>query len=160
MDLAFQLWPTLIKLPFTRTIRDHYDFMLKYSKPFLSYFLQHYSWFMQYMNSDNGDLSNVMFLLGRHFESFHFISVYIFDVNYYVIIWFHSFVLSFVCNCLWFLFTNYVTTFAVLKRRQQCPPLRFLFQDDTDLIAYLTMDHPKSSKKRSNRLSSYDLCCC
>ncbi len=150
MNLASWLWLALIKFPFMKTVWDHYDFMLKHSKPCLSFSLQNYSWFMQYMNSDNKDFRNVRPLLGMHFESFYFILVYISNVNYYVIIWFHFFVLSFVCNCLWFLFIDYVMAFVALKGRKQCLPLRFLFRDDVDLIAYLTMDHPKSSKKRRN----------
>jgi hypothetical protein len=43
LDLAFQLWPTLIKLPFARMVRDHYNFMLKYYKPCLSSSLRNYS---------------------------------------------------------------------------------------------------------------------
>jgi hypothetical protein len=138
LDLIFWFWPKLIKLTFTMMVQDCCDFVLKYFKPCLS-FSWNYSWFMQYMNSDNGDFFNVRLPLGMHFESFHLILVYIFDVNYYVIIWFFFFVLSFVCSCLWFLFTNYMMAFTALKGKKQCLPLRFLFWDDADWIAYLTM---------------------
>jgi hypothetical protein len=150
LDLASRLWPTLIKLFFARTIQDHYDFMLKNSRPCLSFSSRNYFWFMQYMNNDDGDLLNARLPLGIHSKSFHLILVHNFDVNYYVIIWFHSFVLSFACSCLCLLFTDYMTMFVTLKGRKQCPPLIFLFQDDVDLIAYLTVDHPKSFKKRRN----------
>ncbi len=150
MDLAFWLWLALIKFPFMRMVRNHYDFMLKYSKPYLSSFSWNYSWFMQYMNNDNGDLLNARPPLGMHSESFHLILVYIFYVSYYIIVWFHFFALSFVYSCLWFLFTNYVMTLVALKRRKQFLPLKFLFRDDVKLITYLTMDPPKSFKKRRN----------
>ncbi len=58
LDLASYLWPTLIKLPLKSTIQDHYDVLVKYSKFCLSFSLQNYSWFMQYMNCDNDDLVN------------------------------------------------------------------------------------------------------
>ncbi len=51
LNLASWLRPTLIKLPFTRIIQDHYDSMLKYSTPCLSYSLQNYCWSMQRVNS-------------------------------------------------------------------------------------------------------------
>jgi hypothetical protein len=88
LDLASQLWPTLIKLPFIMMVQDHCDFMFKYLKPCLSS-SRNYSWFMQYMNSDNGDFFNVRLPLDMHFESFLLILVYIFDVKYYVMIWFY-----------------------------------------------------------------------
>jgi len=89
LDLASWLWLAIIKFPFMRIVWDHYDFMLKHSKPCLSSSSRNYSWFMQYMNSDNRALCNVRPPLGMHSESFHLISIYIYDVNYYVIIWFH-----------------------------------------------------------------------
>jgi hypothetical protein len=94
------------------------------------------------MNNDNGDLFNAMFFLCMHSKSFHFILVHNSNVNYYVIIWFHSFVVSFVCNCLWFLFIDYAMTVAALKGRK-CPPLRFLFRDDADLLHIWPWTIPK-----------------
>jgi hypothetical protein len=55
-DLASRLWSTLVKLHSISTIQDHYDIIVKYSKPHLNFSSQNYSWFMQYMNYDNGDL--------------------------------------------------------------------------------------------------------
>jgi len=43
LDLAFRLWPTLIKLPLMNTIPNHYDVLVKYLMPCLSFFLQNYS---------------------------------------------------------------------------------------------------------------------
>jgi len=37
-------------------IQDHYDIVVKYSKPCLNSSSQNYFWFMQYMNYDNDDL--------------------------------------------------------------------------------------------------------
>jgi len=118
LDLAFWLWLALIKLPFMRMVRVLYDFMFKYSKLCLSSSSWNYSWFMQYMNSDNGDHLNARLPLGMHSKSFHLILVHNFNVNYYVIIWFHFFVLSFVCGCLWFLFIDYAMMFLTLKGRK------------------------------------------
>ncbi len=87
LDLAFHLWPTLIKLHSMSIIWDHYDVLVKYSKPCLSYFLRNYSWFMQYMNCDNGDLVNTQPSLGMHSESFHLFSFFIFQVISYFICW-------------------------------------------------------------------------
>ncbi len=58
LDLAFHLWPTLIKLHSMSIIWDHYDVLVKYSKPCLNTSSHNYSWFMQYMNYDNGNLIN------------------------------------------------------------------------------------------------------
>jgi hypothetical protein len=58
LDLASHLWPTLIKLPSMSIIRNHYDVLVKYSKPHLNSSSQNYFWFMQYMNYDNGDFIN------------------------------------------------------------------------------------------------------
>jgi hypothetical protein len=111
----------------------------------LSSFSWNYFWFMQYIVT-----MGIFLMRGSLWVCTlnHFILVYNSNINYYIIVRFHSFVPSFVCSYLWFLFTNFVTVFATLKGRKQCLPLRFLFQDDADSIAYLTMDHPKSLKKR------------
>jgi hypothetical protein len=46
------------------------------------------------------------------------------------------------------LFVDYATLFATLTRRKQCWPLNFLFQDDANVVAYLTMDNDKTSNTR------------
>ncbi len=48
------------------------------------------------------------------------------------------------------LFIDYTMTFATLKGEKQCFPFKFLFQNNVDIITYLTMDHHKSSKMRKN----------
>ncbi len=58
LDFASYLCPTLMKLPLTTIVRDNYDIIIKYSKPYLSSSLQNYSWFMQYMNCENGNPLN------------------------------------------------------------------------------------------------------
>jgi hypothetical protein len=73
----------LNKLPLMNTIQNHYD-SVKYLKPRLSFFLRNYSWFMQYMNCDNGDLINAQPSLGMHFESFHLFSFLIFQVIFFL----------------------------------------------------------------------------
>ncbi len=40
LDLASCLWPTLVRLPLLRIINVHYEFMIKYSKPRLTFFHQ------------------------------------------------------------------------------------------------------------------------
>jgi hypothetical protein len=67
LDLAFHLWPTLIKLPLMSTIQDHYDVLVKYCKYHLNS-SQNYSWFMQYMNCDNVDPINARPSLGMHLK--------------------------------------------------------------------------------------------
>jgi len=58
-------------------IRNHYDVLVKYSKPRLSSFRNDF-WFMQYMNYDYGNPIDVQPSLGIHFESFHLFSIFIF----------------------------------------------------------------------------------
>jgi hypothetical protein len=117
------------------------------------------------MNCNNGDLVNAQPSLGMHYKSFHFFSFLIFQVifiiyiNKYYVIYFPSLALSSVYSWLCLLFTNYVITFVTMKRRKQCLPLRFIFQDNVNIIAYLTMDHHKSSKTRRNWLYFQELHC-
>ncbi len=42
LDLESHLWPLLLELPLTKTIRIHYDYMVNYSKPCLSLFFKKY----------------------------------------------------------------------------------------------------------------------
>jgi hypothetical protein len=46
------------------------------------------------------------------------------------------------------LFEDYAMMFAVPNGRKQCLPLIFLFQNNTNIIAYLTMNHHGSLKTR------------
>ncbi len=78
LDLASHLWLALMKLLSTDTIWDHYNILVKYFKPHLNYSSRNYSWLVQYMNYDNGDLVNAQPSLGMHFESFHLFSFFIF----------------------------------------------------------------------------------
>jgi hypothetical protein len=78
LDLASHLWLVLIKLLLTNTIWDHYDVLVKYPNLHLSSCLQNYSWFMQYMNYDNGDPINGQPSLGMQSKSFHLFSFLIF----------------------------------------------------------------------------------
>jgi hypothetical protein len=111
LDLAFRLWPTLIKLPLMSTIWNHYDVLVKYSKPHLSS-SQNYSWFMQYMNCDNVDPINAQPSLGMHLKSFHLFLCFNFQVISYLICWknyvicFLLLALSFVYNWLCLLFVD------------------------------------------------------
>jgi hypothetical protein len=138
LDLAFRLWPTLIKLPSTNTIWNHYDVLVKYLKPHLSSYSWNYSWFVQYMNCDNGDFVTAQPSLGMHFESFHQFSFLIFQVIFYFIC-FLLLALSFVCSWFCLLFIDCTMAFVVLKGKKWCLPLRFLFRDNMDIIAYLTI---------------------
>jgi hypothetical protein len=49
-------------------------------------------------------------------------------------------------------FLDNVMSFVVLKGRKQCWPLRFLFQIDDNVIAYLTMNNHKSFNTKRNWL--------
>jgi hypothetical protein len=158
LDLAFCLWPILIKLPSMNTIWDHYDVLVKYLKPCLIYFLQNYFWFMQYMNCDNDDPINAQPSLGMHYESFHLFSFFYLSGHFlfymYYVMCFLMSALSFVYSWLCLLFADCATTFAALKGRKQCLPLGLLFWNNANIIAYLTMDHHKSLKTRWNWLYS------
>jgi hypothetical protein len=46
----------LLELPVAKTIRVHYDRMVKYFKPCLTTFSKNYYWFVQYIDNDNGDV--------------------------------------------------------------------------------------------------------
>jgi len=130
--------------------------LVKYCRHHLSS-SQNYSWFMQYMNCDNVNPINAQ-PLGMHLKSFHLFFKKIFQVISYIICWknylicFLLLALSFVCSWLCLLFIDCVMTFATLKGRKQCLPLKYFFWDNTNIIAYLTMDHHKSSKTRRSWL--------
>jgi hypothetical protein len=47
----------LVGLPLAKTVRIHYDFMVKYFKPCLSSSSKKYSWFLYYMYNDNVDFT-------------------------------------------------------------------------------------------------------
>jgi hypothetical protein len=143
-DLAFHLWPALIKLPSMSTIQDHYDVLVKYLKPCLSSYSWNYSWFMQYMNCDNGDPINAQPSLGMHSKS---LFVFIFDLSSHFLSYmlkkicymFFWLALNFVCSWLCLLLTNCMMAFVVLKGKKWCLPLRFLFWNNMDIITYLTI---------------------
>jgi hypothetical protein len=67
LDLASHLGLILIGLPLTRTISVHYEIIIKYSKPSLAS-SPNYSWFMQYMKNDNGDIDIIQFSLSMIFS--------------------------------------------------------------------------------------------
>jgi len=50
--------------------------------------------------------------------------------------------LHFACSWFGLLFANCVTMFATLKGRKRCSPIGFLFREDANVVAYLTI--PKS----------------
>jgi hypothetical protein len=58
LDLTSRLWPMLLEFSLAKTVRVHYDCMVKYSKPCLSSFSKNYYWFFKYMHNDNGDVCN------------------------------------------------------------------------------------------------------
>jgi hypothetical protein len=62
LDLASCSWPPLVGLPLTKMVQVHCDFMVKYSKPWLSSSLKNYYWFFQYMGSDNGNVHKYLAL--------------------------------------------------------------------------------------------------
>jgi len=64
LDLPSYLWPPLVGLPLAKTIRVHYDFMVKYFKRPLSSLSKNYSWFLKYMYIDNVDVRNKQPSLG------------------------------------------------------------------------------------------------
>jgi hypothetical protein len=75
LNLASWLWLALIKFPFMKTVWNHYDFTFNHSKPCLSSSSWNYSWFMQYMNSDDRDFHNVkvpfgyaLWIISPHFS--------------------------------------------------------------------------------------------
>jgi hypothetical protein len=77
LDLSSCLWPILIGLLMAKMVRVHHDIMQRYSKPCLSSTLQNYSWFLQYMNNDNGDVCNTQPLLSVYPKTFHFSIFYV-----------------------------------------------------------------------------------
>ncbi len=136
-------------------VQVYYDFMVKYSKPRLSSSSKNYYWFLQYMGSDNGDVHNILPFLGiMYSKSFYFIlSFWSHFVNHFLwhnfYTWLYLFicpcflVLTFVCNLFGLLFANCAMSFATLKGRKRCWPLNFLFWEDVDVVAYLSMDNHK-----------------
>jgi hypothetical protein len=58
LDIPSHLWPPLVGLSLAKTIRVHYDFMVKYLKLPLSSSSKNYSWFLQYMYIDNANVHN------------------------------------------------------------------------------------------------------
>ncbi len=46
LDLTSPLWPLLLELPFAKMVQVHYDQMVKYFKPCLSFFSKTYYWFV------------------------------------------------------------------------------------------------------------------
>ncbi len=89
----------------------------------------------------------------NHFINFHFLffeSFIILYVEKYCVMCFLLLSLSFVCSWLCLLFIDFKTKFVALKGIKQCLPLGFLFWDNMIIIAYLIMDHHKSSKMRRN----------
>jgi hypothetical protein len=162
LDLTSSLWPPLVELPWTKMVWIHYDFMVKYSKCCLNFYWKNYYWFLYYMDNDNGNVHNNQPPSGMQLESFHFISFFqVISYNFYTLVCVficpHFLVFTFICN--WFvpLFVDYATLFVILTRRKQCWPLNFLFQDDADVVAYLTMDNDKTSNARRiwHYLSNY-----
>jgi hypothetical protein len=47
--------------------------------------------------------------------------------------------LSFVCSGFVVLFVDSAMTFVALKSRKRCCPIGFLFQDNTNILTYLTI---------------------
>ncbi len=158
LDFASRLWPPWVGWLLTKTVQVHYDFMVKYSKPWLSSSLKNYYWFFQYMGSDNGDVRNILPSLGiMYFESFYLIfSFYSHFVNHFLWHKFYTWLYLFICPCFlvlnfvcsWFrlLFVDYIMSFAALKKRKKCWPLNFLFQEDANDVAYLSMDNHKTRR--------------
>ncbi len=120
LDSASHLWPTLIKLPSMSTIWDHYDVLVKYLKPCLSSYSWNYSWFVQYMNCDNGNPVNAQPSLGMHSKS---LSVFIFDLSSHFLSYmlkklcymYFLLALNFVCSWLCLLLIDCMMAFVVLK---------------------------------------------
>jgi hypothetical protein len=48
------------------TIGVYFEFLVTYSKPCLILFSPNYSWFKQYMKSDNGDINIIQLPLGMN----------------------------------------------------------------------------------------------
>jgi len=72
LDLASWLWLTLIGLPFASIVEMHFQTIIRFSKPHLSFHSPHYSWFMQYMKNDKGDCKISQLPLGMvYFQSSH-----------------------------------------------------------------------------------------
>jgi hypothetical protein len=46
LDLTSHLWPMLVRLPLARIINVHYEIIVKYSKPHLTFSSLNYIWFM------------------------------------------------------------------------------------------------------------------
>jgi hypothetical protein len=130
LDLASCLWPPLVKLPLANTFQDHYDIMVKCSKPHLSSSLRNYYWFLQYMNNDNGDDHNNQPPLGMHFKSFHFF-FFIFQVIFQVITFIdciYFLVLTFVCSWFGLLFTNYMMLFIAKREKMMLATQVFILR--------------------------------
>jgi hypothetical protein len=58
----------LIGLPLSNVINIHYEILVKYLNLRLNSSSPNYSWFMQYMENDNGDGRITPLPLGMHFE--------------------------------------------------------------------------------------------
>jgi hypothetical protein len=135
-------------------IQVHYGFMVKYFKPQLSSSLKNYYWFLQYMGNDNGDVCNILPSLGiMYSEPFYFIfSFYSHFLWHNFYTWSYIFicpcflVLTFVCNWFKLLFVDCTTSFATLKGRKRCRPFNFLFWEDANDVAYLSMDNHKTRR--------------
>jgi len=156
LNLVSRFWPTLIKLPSTNTIQDHYEVLVKYLKLCLSFSLQNYSWFIHIwiMKMVIMSMPNLLWVcILNHFICFHFL---IFQVISCFMCWkndaicFLLLTLNFVCSWLCLLLIDYMMAFVALKRRNQCLPLGLLFQNNVNIIAYLTMNHHKGLKTRRN----------
>jgi hypothetical protein len=70
IEPCIRLWPMLIGLPLASAINIHYEILVKYLKLHLTS-SPNYSWFMQYMENDNGDGRITPLPLGMHFELQH-----------------------------------------------------------------------------------------
>jgi len=64
LDLASCLWSTLIGLPLVEIIGVHCEIIVQCSKPHLMSSSLNYSWFIQYMKSDNGESGITQLPLG------------------------------------------------------------------------------------------------
>ncbi len=130
LDLAFQLWPTLIGLPFASSIGMHFETIVKYSKPCLSSYLPHYCWFMQYMKNSKGDCRITQLPLGMiHFEP-NQLFLKLFRLCFHHVSMWRIQLLSFVCNGFGVLFVICAMMFVTLKSQAWCCPIIFMFQNN------------------------------
>jgi hypothetical protein len=135
------LWSTLVGLLLTKTIGIHYEIIVKYSKPQLTS-SPNYSWFVQYMKSDNRESGIIQLPLGTNSSSTSSNLIYyvlvVLDLPLSLLIQ----LLNFSCSGFGLLFVECTTMFTTLKGREQCSPIGFLFQEDANVVVYLIV--PKS----------------